>query len=44
MANMNLSSWSYLLIVLPLALIETLVAAYIISKLYLRSYNASEVK
>lgn len=36
MANMNLSSWSYLLIVLPLALIETLVAAFIVSKLYLR--------
>lgn len=36
MANMNLSSWSYLLIVLPLALIETLVAAFIASKLYLR--------
>jgi len=36
MANMNLSSWSYLLIVLPLALIETLVAALIASKLYLR--------
>ncbi len=36
MANMNLSSWSYLLIVLPLALVETLVAALIASKLYLR--------
>ncbi len=36
MANMNLSSWSYLFIVLPLALIETLVAAFIASKLYLR--------
>ena len=36
MANMNLSSWSYLVIVLPLALLETLVAAYIASKLYLR--------
>ena len=34
MANMNLSSWGYLLIVLPLALIETLIAAYIISRLY----------
>ena len=34
MANMNLSSWGYLLIVLPLALIETLVAAYITSRLY----------
>ena len=36
MANMNLSSWSYLFIVLPLALIETLVAEFIASKLYLR--------
>jgi len=36
LANMNLSSWGYLLIVLPLALIETLVSAYIASKLYLR--------
>lgn len=34
MANMNLSNWGYLLIVLPLALIETLIAAYIISRLY----------
>ena len=37
MANMNLSSWGYLLIVLPLALIETLVAAYITSRLYSRN-------
>ncbi len=36
LANMNLSSWSYLFVVLPLALLETLVAAYIASKLYLR--------
>ena len=36
LANMNLSSWGYLLIVLPLALIETLVAAFIASKLYLK--------
>lgn len=36
MANMNLSSWSFLSIALPLALLETLVAAYITSKLYLR--------
>lgn len=36
MANMNLSSWRYLFIVLPLALIETLVAVFIASKLYLR--------
>lgn len=34
MANMNLSSWNYLLIVLPLALIETLIATLIASKLY----------
>ncbi|REL27069.1 hypothetical protein DXX93_11170 [Thalassotalea euphylliae] len=39
MANMNLSSWSYLVIVLPLALIETLVASYIASKLYLRKMH-----
>ncbi len=36
MANMNLSSWGYLLIVLPLALLETIVAAFIISILYVR--------
>lgn len=36
MANMGLSSWSYLLIVLPLALFETLIAAWITSKLYLK--------
>lgn len=36
MANMNLSSWHFLMIVLPLALVETIVAAYIASKLYLR--------
>ena len=34
MANMNLSTWSYLLIVLPLALVETMVAAYFASALY----------
>ena len=38
MANMNLSNWGYLLIVLPLALVETLIAAYIASRLYLRKY------
>ena len=36
LANMNLSSWSYLLVVLPLALVETMVATFITSKLYLR--------
>ena len=36
MANMNLSSWSFLCVVLPLALLETLVAAYITSRLYLK--------
>ena len=36
MANMNLSSWSYLVVVLPLALVETLVASYMASKLYLK--------
>ncbi len=40
-ANMYLSNWSTLLVVLPLALLETLVASYIASKLYLRkSHNA----
>ena len=34
MANMNLSSWSFTIIVLPLALLETMVAAFIASKLY----------
>ena len=34
LANMNLSSWSFTIIVLPLALLETLVAAFIASKLY----------
>jgi len=36
MANMNLSDWSPLLVILPLALLETVVASYIASKLYLR--------
>lgn len=36
LANMNLSSWGYLFIVLPLALVETLIAAYLASKLYSR--------
>ena len=35
-ANMYLASWSNLMVVLPLALLETLVASYIASKLYLR--------
>ncbi len=35
-ANMYLANWSNLIVVLPLALIETLVASYIASKLYLR--------
>ena len=39
MANMGLSSWSYLLIVLPLALLETLIAAWITSKLYLKKWH-----
>ena len=34
LANMNLSSWSFTLKVLPLALLETLVAAFIASKLF----------
>jgi len=35
-ANMNLFSWTPLLIILPLTLLEPLVASYISSKLYLR--------
>lgn len=35
-ANMFLSEWSTLFVVLPLALLETLVASYIASKLYLK--------
>ena len=34
-ANMFLAEWSTLFVVLPLALLETLVASYIASKLYL---------
>ena len=34
MANMNLSDWTFLIKVLPLALIETIVASFIASKLY----------
>lgn len=33
-ANMFLAEWSTLLVVLPLALVETIVASYIASKLY----------
>lgn len=35
-ANMFLASWSNLLVVLPMALVETVVASYIASRLYLR--------
>ncbi len=35
-ANMLLADWSDLLVVLPMALLETLVASYIASRLYLR--------
>lgn len=35
-ANMNLARWSSLLIILPLALLETVVATFIASKLYLK--------
>lgn len=35
-ANMFLANWSNLLVVLPMALVETLVASYIASKLYLK--------
>ena len=35
-ANMFLAEWSTLFVVLPLALLETLVASYIASKLYLK--------
>jgi hypothetical protein len=38
LANMNLSSWSFIIIVLPLALLETSVASFIASKLYSRKY------
>lgn len=39
MANMNLSSWFFLVTVLPLALLETIVASYICSLLYKRQYK-----
>ncbi len=38
LANMNLSNWSFLLLVLPLAFIETLVSSLIASTAYLK-YN-----
>lgn len=38
-ANMLLAEWSNLLVVLPLALLETLVASFIASRLYVR-YNS----
>lgn len=37
-ANMFLAEWSNLLVVLPMALLETLVASYIASKLYMRNF------
>ncbi len=36
MANMNLSAWGFAIVVLPLALIETLIASFIASRLYSR--------
>ena len=39
LANMSLSSWSFLLIVLPLALLETFIASSIASKLYSNKYG-----
>ena len=36
LANMNLTDWSFLLLVLPLAFIETLVASLIASTAYLK--------
>jgi len=38
MANMNLSSWVFAGMVLPLALLETMVAAFLASKLYSKKY------
>lgn len=40
LANMGLTSWGFLIIVLSLALIESLVAVFIASKLYSNNYNA----
>jgi len=40
-ANMHLANWNNLPVVLPMALLETLVASYIASKLYLnKTYSA----
>jgi len=36
LANMNLSSWLFAMLVLPLAFLETFVACFIASKLYLK--------
>jgi len=38
-ANMFLASWTTVFVALPMALVETLVASYIASKLYLRSLS-----
>lgn len=43
-ANMFLSEWSTLFVVLPLALLETLVASYIASKLYLKKSMPTKEK
>lgn len=42
LANMGLSSWSFLAAVLPLALIESFVASVIAAKLYSRMYMVRE--
>ena len=42
MANMNLSSWSFIAIVLPLALLETLIASLIASLAYQKIYHKNE--
>lgn len=43
-ANMFLAEWSTLFVVLPLALLETLVASYIASKLYLKKSMSPKEK
>lgn len=43
-ANMGLARWGSLLVILPLTLVETLVAAYIASKLYAKTQNVSNEK
>lgn len=40
-ANMFLAEWSNLLVVLPMALLETLVASFIASRLYMRQYDGA---